>query len=82
MDKITGVSIKALKGRKILATFYASSALVPLGERGIKGDWFQAGVNSSLQAGVNAVRSGDADRFTNDATTADLSACEAPDNVG
>jgi hypothetical protein len=30
----------------------------------------------------NAVRSGDADRFTNEATTADLSACEAPDNVG
>ena len=33
-------------------------------------------------AGVNAVRSGDADRFTDVATTADLSACEAPDNVG
>ncbi|NLB93433.1 MAG: hypothetical protein GX792_08430, partial [Bacteroidales bacterium] len=40
LDKITGVWIKGLKGRKILATFYASSALVPLGEWGIKGDWY------------------------------------------
>ncbi len=30
----------------------------------------------------NAVRSNDADRFEDEATTADLSACEAPDNVG
>ncbi len=30
----------------------------------------------------NAVRSNDADRLEDETTTADLSACEAPDNVG
>jgi len=49
MDKITGVSIKALKGRKILTPFLGLISACPPWRRGIQG-----GLVSCLPAGVNS----------------------------
>jgi len=52
MDKITGVSIKALKGRKILTPFLGLISALPPWRRGIQGDWFPASKQALTLSGL------------------------------